>query len=103
MGLSGDPGVGIGGYNASDYGGAEFGGTGENGDPGFSGGPVGGPDGPADPILPAAPPAAPTAAPPPAKPQAEKKDAVERKARKRSLLTGEGIEEQVYRRSILGG
>jgi len=49
------------------------------------------------------PPVFPKHAPPPAKPQAEKKDAVKRKARKRSLLTGEGIEEQVYRRSILGG
>ena len=32
----------------------------------------------------------------------EKKAGIQRKARRRSILTGEGTEEKVYRRSILG-
>lgn len=94
---------------ADDYGGAEFGGTGDS-DPGFSGGQAGdvGPDsggavggGPGDVPFPPVAPVAPVAPPPVAEPA--KKKPVARKARRRSILTGEGDDEPIYRRSILGG
>ena len=101
----GDGGVGDPG-GPNDYGGAEFGGTGPDPDPGFSGrsdpdvgpdtiGPTGG--GPDDiPVGPIVPRSEPT--PKPEKVE-EKEEGLKRKARKRSLLNDE--EKIVYRRSIL--